>query len=208
MPYLQSFLHATYHLFTHLPFPLQPHPAWRLSASIPRIFNPLPAPLVYPSPTPTNHLPDTHIHINPHTHSRAFQHYVAQDAYFLKYFARAYGIASSKALALDDETYSTLSRLLHGVHEELQLHGAYAARWGVDLAHLLSSPTDVGSTQFSASVAHTASNSSGSAPEADCSECFQGPSAATKAYTDFLMQVAEVRAGGQGTPRRGIREWM
>ncbi|KAG2445538.1 hypothetical protein HXX76_000153 [Chlamydomonas incerta] len=87
---------------------------------------------------------------------RAFQHYVAQDAYFLHYFARAYGIALSKALALDDSTFEDLSGLLRGVHEELQLHGSYAAKWGVDMT-----------------VAGTR------------------PSAATKAYTDFLMNVAD-----------------
>ncbi|KAG2431981.1 hypothetical protein HYH02_013197 [Chlamydomonas schloesseri] len=87
---------------------------------------------------------------------RAFQHYVAQDAYFLHYFARAYGIALSKALALDEQTFEDLTGLLRGVHEELRLHGSYAAKWGVDMT-----------------VAGTR------------------PSAATKAYTDFLMDVAD-----------------
>ncbi|KXZ50218.1 hypothetical protein GPECTOR_17g855 [Gonium pectorale] len=111
---------------------------------------------------------------------RAFQHYVAQDAHFLKYFARAYGIALSKALALDDATFATLSRLLRGVHEELRLHVSYAARWGVELG-LEEEGEAVGS----------GSGSGGSGGRGVASS-------ATRAYTDFLMSVAEAHGEDGG----------
>lgn len=85
---------------------------------------------------------------------RAFQAYVAQDAYFLTYFARAYATALAKLRGHDEETFIGLTRLLYGVQSELELHTGYAERWGVSLE--------------------------------DCT-----PSAATLAYTDFLMDVAE-----------------
>ncbi|GLC44016.1 hypothetical protein PLESTB_000220200 [Pleodorina starrii] len=165
---------------------------------------------------------------------RAFQHYVAQDAFFLKYFARAYGIALSKALALDDDTFAVLGRLLRGVHTELQLHGSYAAKWGVHLPHMnLSNPQQLeqqqgqqgqgqqgqglqqgqgqqgqglqqgqgqqGQEQQGQQTA-AAGGGSGGAADADVGGGgdvvqFCGPSAATRAYTDFLMEVAE--DGGQ-----------
>ncbi|EFJ50063.1 hypothetical protein VOLCADRAFT_89047 [Volvox carteri f. nagariensis] len=142
---------------------------------------------------------------------RAFQHYIAQDAYFLKYFARAYGIALSKALALDDDTFAVLGRLLRGVHEELQLHGVYAARWGVHLPHHTHTHTHehtktrtevqvpgAPSPETSFPAYECIGNGGGGCDGGDGGEgvvVFDGPSAATKAYTDFLMEVAE--DGGQ-----------
>lgn len=61
----------------------------------------------------------------------AFRMYVAQDAWFLEGFARAYAIALSRAR--DRETLFALEALLHGVVEELNLHKDYARRWDVKL---------------------------------------------------------------------------
>lgn len=55
---------------------------------------------------------------------RAFQHYVAQDAYFLKAFAQAYALALAQTT--ESKERSTLQRLLDGVHEELKMHKGYA----------------------------------------------------------------------------------
>ena len=60
-----------------------------------------------------------------------FQIYVAQDAFFLECFARAYGLAISKAK--DKKTIKHLSELLLGVSEELILHDSYAKKWGINL---------------------------------------------------------------------------
>ncbi|GAB6876371.1 TenA family protein [Thermaerobacter litoralis] len=60
-----------------------------------------------------------------------FAWYVGQDAAFLEAFARAYALALAKAPDL--EAMTALQELLQGVLDELRLHRAYAARWGVDL---------------------------------------------------------------------------
>ncbi len=60
-----------------------------------------------------------------------FRVYVAQDAYFLDAFARAYALALAKTP--DREGIAIFKDLLVGVFEELTLHEGYAARWGVSL---------------------------------------------------------------------------
>ncbi|KAG2498573.1 hypothetical protein HYH03_003324 [Edaphochlamys debaryana] len=84
---------------------------------------------------------------------RSFQHYVAQDAYFLHHFARAYALALAKAGAEDDATFEALSTLLRGVHAELKLHGAYAEGWGLALAKSQPSPATKAYTDFLYEVA-------------------------------------------------------
>lgn len=63
-----------------------------------------------------------------------FAYYVGQDAFFLEAFARAYSIAAAKAP--DWEGFRTLHGLAGGVLEELRLHEAYAAEWGVALSEV------------------------------------------------------------------------
>ena len=60
-----------------------------------------------------------------------FQAYVAQDAYFLEAFARAYALALARTPERDD--LPVWKDLLVGVFQELELHRGYAARWGIDL---------------------------------------------------------------------------
>ena len=62
----------------------------------------------------------------------SFKGYVAQDAYFLEAFARAYAFCLASGSTRDD-LYG-FSELIVGVLEELKLHAAYAGRWKVDLA--------------------------------------------------------------------------
>ena len=61
----------------------------------------------------------------------SFAFYVGQDAAFLQAFVRAYGLAIAKAP--DRASMLVFKTLLDGGLEELQLHAAYAATWGVDL---------------------------------------------------------------------------
>src|SRR5665213_4148907 len=61
-----------------------------------------------------------------------FARYVAQDAFFLESFARAYALALARSP--DRATMLALADLLTGVRDELGLHAAYAARWGIDMA--------------------------------------------------------------------------
>jgi thiaminase/transcriptional activator TenA len=60
-----------------------------------------------------------------------FRVYLAQDAYFLKAFARAYALALAKSPDL--EGMLVFKDLLEGVFEELELHKGYAQRWGMSL---------------------------------------------------------------------------
>jgi thiaminase (transcriptional activator TenA) len=60
-----------------------------------------------------------------------FAYYIGQDAFFLEAFARAYSIAAAKSP--DWESFHTFHALAGGVLQELKLHEAYAAAWGVSL---------------------------------------------------------------------------
>jgi thiaminase/transcriptional activator TenA len=60
-----------------------------------------------------------------------FRVYVAQDAYFLEAFARAYALALARSP--DREGIFVFKDLLAGVFAELALHRGYAERWGIDL---------------------------------------------------------------------------
>ena len=57
-----------------------------------------------------------------------FQRYVAQDAYFLESFARAYALGLARCP--DRDGIWAFFELLAGVQAELRLHAGYAARWG------------------------------------------------------------------------------
>lgn len=62
----------------------------------------------------------------------SFKRYVAQDAYFLEAFARAYAFCLAHGTSRDD-LYG-FAELITGVLDELKLHQSYAARWQVALA--------------------------------------------------------------------------
>ncbi len=71
----------------------------------------------------------------------SFKRYVAQDAYFLEAFARAYAFCLANSTARDD--LHGFAELIAGVLEELKLHAGYAERWQVDLTGV----TPVGATR-------------------------------------------------------------
>lgn len=75
-----------------------------------------------------------------------FAWYVAQDAFFLEAFARAYalGVAHSP----DRSTLDAFGDLLTGVREELRLHAGYASRWGIDLAAVEPAAATLAYTDF------------------------------------------------------------
>lgn len=60
-----------------------------------------------------------------------FKGYVAQDAYFLEAFARAYAFCLANSRSRED-LYG-FAGLIAGVLQELKLHKGYADRWQVDL---------------------------------------------------------------------------
>jgi thiaminase/transcriptional activator TenA len=61
----------------------------------------------------------------------SFKSYVAQDAYFLEAFARAYAFCLANSAARED--LLLFAELIAGVLEELKLHKSYADRWQVEL---------------------------------------------------------------------------
>ena len=61
----------------------------------------------------------------------SFKGYVAQDAYFLEAFARAYASCLANSTARQD--LHDFAELIAGVLEELKLHKSYAERWQVEL---------------------------------------------------------------------------
>jgi thiaminase/transcriptional activator TenA len=60
-----------------------------------------------------------------------FKSYVAQDAYFLEAFARAYAFCLANSTTRAD--LNDFADLIAGVCDELELHKGYADRWQVDL---------------------------------------------------------------------------
>lgn len=82
-----------------------------------------------------------------------FAEYVAQDAFFLESFARAYALALVRST--DTTTLLTLADLLAGVRAELGLHSAYAASWGIDMAGVTPLPATLAYTEFLLATAAT-----------------------------------------------------
>lgn len=82
-----------------------------------------------------------------------FAGYIAQDAFFLESFARAYGLALSRSP--DTATLLTFADLLAGVREELGLHASYAASWGIDMAGVEPAAATLAYTEFLLATAAT-----------------------------------------------------
>jgi thiaminase/transcriptional activator TenA len=60
-----------------------------------------------------------------------FRAFIAQDAFFLRAFLKAYALALARSH--DTETMALFCELIGGVAEELKLHRIYAAELGIDL---------------------------------------------------------------------------
>ncbi len=96
----------------------------------------------------------------------SFQSYVAQDAFFLETFARAYALAL--AHCKNRRHLSTLANLLAGALKELDLHQSYAARWDVDLSNLAPHPATLAYTDFLSATAAMESTGATCAAMAPC----------------------------------------
>lgn len=81
----------------------------------------------------------------------SFRTYVAQDAFFLESFARAYALALSRSA--DREGLYDFAELLAGVLEELKLHEGYADRWEVRLGEVTPAEATLAYTEFLLSTA-------------------------------------------------------
>jgi thiaminase/transcriptional activator TenA len=76
----------------------------------------------------------------------SFKAYVAQDAYYLEGFARAYGFCLAYSEARED--IEAFADLITGVREELGLHKSYAARWDVRLDGVTPGPATTAYVDF------------------------------------------------------------
>ena len=84
---------------------------------------------------------------------QVFSGYVAQDAFFLEAFARAYALAL--AASPDTQTVLAFAGLIAGVRDELSMHAAYAARWGVDPSTTFPAEATLTYTEFLLAMAAT-----------------------------------------------------
>ena len=64
----------------------------------------------------------------------AFRGYIAQDAFFLEAFARAYALALARSRGA--EPIALFHGLIGGVRDELKLHAAYAAELKINLSNV------------------------------------------------------------------------
>jgi thiaminase (transcriptional activator TenA) len=64
-----------------------------------------------------------------------FRAFIAQDAYFLRAFLKAYALALARSD--NTETIASFCELIGGVPEELKLHRVYAAELGIDLGSVV-----------------------------------------------------------------------
>jgi thiaminase/transcriptional activator TenA len=83
----------------------------------------------------------------------AFAGYLAQDAFFLESFARAFALALARST--NTSTLLALADLLTGVRHELGLHGSYAGSWGIDMAGVEPLPATLAYTEFLLATAAT-----------------------------------------------------
>ncbi len=75
-----------------------------------------------------------------------FAAYIGQDAMFLEAFARAYALAL--AHCPDRAGIDAFADLIAGVRDELRLHDAVVARWGIDTSTLEPTPATRAYTEF------------------------------------------------------------
>ncbi len=123
----------------------------------------------------------------------SFRAYVAQDAYFLEAFARAYAYA----LARSPDRYglTAFQRLIAGVVEELRLHATYAERWRVDLTRVEPMAATLAYTDFLLATAAVS----------DVGAICAGMTPCMRLYA-FVGQ--SLSADGAATPDNPYREWI
>ncbi len=81
----------------------------------------------------------------------AFRRFVAQDAFFLNAFARAYALSAARSQ--NTATLTAFCELLNGVLGELKLHAAYAEELKIDLVGVQPYPQVKAYTDFLLAIA-------------------------------------------------------
>jgi thiaminase (transcriptional activator TenA) len=122
----------------------------------------------------------------------SFQRYVAQDAFFLEAFVRAYALAL--AHSRDRGGIRDFAELLDGALEELELHGRYAERWGVELGDVVPGEATLAYTDFLLATATLRSVGETCAAMTPCMRLYA-----------FLGQSLATTRGGEGN---AYAEWI
>lgn len=121
-----------------------------------------------------------------------FQDYIAQDAYFLEAFARAYALAI--AYSPDRHGLYQFPDLLNGVVAELKLHRSYAERWKVDLSGTIPGRTTAAYIDFLLDTARSGRVDETCAAMTPCMRLY--------AYLGQQLKKESVR------PRNPYQEWI
>lgn len=121
-----------------------------------------------------------------------YRAFIAQDAYFLEAFARAY--AHCLATAPDREGLYAFRALLNGVFDELQLHAAAARDLDIDLDSVVPLPATRKYTSFLASA---------SSPNATLAETLAAMAPCMRLYAHLGVAIAP--GATEDTP---YREWI
>lgn len=120
-----------------------------------------------------------------------FRGYIAQDAFFLRAFVKAYAVALARAE--DAESLAAFSELICGTLEELRLHRGYATELGIDLERLSPTPACSAYTDF---LLRTAWHTSLAETLAAMTPCMH-------LYVYLGGELA-----GKGEPRHPYRRWI
>lgn len=120
-----------------------------------------------------------------------FRGYIAQDAFFLRAFVKAYALALARAE--DAESLAAFSELIAGALEELRLHGSYATELRIDLERLTPAPACRAYTDFLLRTAwHTT-----------LAETLAAMTPCMRLYAYLGGELA-----GKGNPRHPYRRWI
>jgi thiaminase/transcriptional activator TenA len=131
----------------------------------------------------------------------AFRGYVAQDAFFLDAFARAYAMALVRSP--DAATVRTFAGLVAGVRDELALHEGYARSWDIDLDSVEPASATLAYTDFLLATAATGSLAQICAAMTPCMRLYRhlgealaaGGVAATNPYASWVSAYADPAFG-------------
>ncbi len=122
----------------------------------------------------------------------AFRRYIAQDAYFLDAFARAYALALARSP--DRRGVRDFFTLQAGALEERALHDTYAARWGVRLADVTPHRATLAYTDFLLATAALGSVGEICAAMTPCMRLY--------------AHIGQTLAAGAGEADNPYREWI
>lgn len=131
-----------------------------------------------------------------------FAGYIAQDAFYLDCFARAYALAL--AHSPDRPTLHAFADLLAGVRDELRLHSSTAERLGIDLSAVRPNPATLAYTDFLLGTAALGSVGLTCAAMTPCLRLYAylGTSLAGQAadgYTEWITTYADPDVEGLAT---------